>query len=115
MFFSVQDKVKKNFYEQDRNLQYILQKSLPYHFFEWADQQLYKYGELCANEIDKRAIHNDRDGQPKLIRYNRMGEEVSEVWLNEGYKKSVEQTYGTGIVGYIHTEIPELGHKGNYV
>src|SRR5690606_22377563 len=25
------------------------------------------------------------------------------------------ETYATGIVGYIHKDIPELGHKGNYV
>ena len=40
---------------------------------------------------------------------------VSHVWVNEGYKKTVEETYRTGIVGYVHKEIPELGHKGNYL
>lgn len=35
--------------------------------------------------------------------------------MNEGYKRTVDETYRTGIVGYVHKEIPELGHKGNYM
>ncbi|UZM99981.1 hypothetical protein OL548_08705 [Lysinibacillus sp. MHQ-1] len=30
-------------------------------------------------------------------------------------KKTIEETYNTGIVGYVHKDIPQLGHKGNYV
>jgi len=44
-----------------------------------------------------------------------MGNDISHVWVNEGYKKTVEQTYRAGIVGYVHKEIPELGYKGNYI
>ncbi|MGM8215875.1 acyl-CoA dehydrogenase family protein [Bacillaceae bacterium W0354] len=104
-----------NFFKEDKNLQYILKGSLSEGFYSWADGVLNRYGELCANELGRRAVHTDREGEPRLIRYDKMGNEVSEVWLNEGYKESVEDTYNTGIVGYIHKEIPELGHKGNYV
>ncbi len=30
-------------------------------------------------------------------------------------KKTIEETYNTGIVGYVHKKIPQLGRKGNYV
>lgn len=104
-----------NFYKADPNLQRLLKDSLPNYFFEWADGVLKSYGSLCADAIDKRAVHTDREGEPRLIRYDKMGNEVSHVWLNEGYKKSVKETYNTGIVGFVHKDIPNLGHKGNYV
>lgn len=105
----------ENFYHEDPHLKEILESYLDTDFFTWADQELNTFGELCAGEIDERAVHTDREGQPKLIKYNRFGEEISEVWVNEGYKKTVQQTYNQGIVGYIHKEIPELGTKGNYM
>ena len=105
----------ENFYTEDPHLKEILRCYLDKDFFAWADRSLNEFGKLCAGEIDERAVHTDREGQPKLIKYNRLGEEISEVWVNEGYKKTVEQTYNKGIVGYIHKNIPELGRKGNYV
>lgn len=104
-----------NFYTQDLALQTILKEKLKPEFFEYAHASLTSFGELCAGEIDVRAKHTDRIGEPKLIRYDQYGEEVSEVWVNDGYKKTVEQTYNEGIVGYVHKEIPQLGEKGNYV
>ena len=104
-----------NFYIEDLNLRRLLKETLSGDFFEWADKELENYGELCAGPIDERAAHTDKEGEPKLIRYDKMGNEVSKVWLNEGYKQSVKDTYNTGVVGYVHKEIPSLGHKGNYV
>ncbi|MDZ5473528.1 acyl-CoA dehydrogenase family protein [Bacillus sp. 31A1R] len=104
-----------NFYNEDPNLKFILKQYLDESFFEWADKELDQFGELCGTEIDERAAHTDREGQPKLIKYDQMGNDISHVWVNEGYKKTVEQTYHAGIVGYVHKEIPELGHKGNYI
>ncbi|MBM7713746.1 alkylation response protein AidB-like acyl-CoA dehydrogenase [Bacillus thermophilus] len=104
----------ENFYKEDPILKRLLKSLLPPDFFHWADKELEDYGALCAGSIDIRAIHSDRDGAPKLINYDKMGNEASKVWLNEGYKKSVKETYRTGVVGYIHKEIPELGIKGNY-
>ncbi|WP_406687992.1 acyl-CoA dehydrogenase family protein [Rossellomorea vietnamensis] len=105
----------ENFYHEDPHLKEILESYLDKDFLTWADHELNTFGELCAGEIDERAVHTDREGQPKLIKYNRFGEEISEIWVNEGYKKTVEQTYNKGIVGYIHKEIPGLGRKGNYM
>ncbi|MCA1058802.1 acyl-CoA dehydrogenase family protein [Rossellomorea aquimaris] len=105
----------ENFYLEDPHLKEIMEQYLDGDFFTWADHELTLFGELCAGEIDERAVHTDREGQPRLIKYNRYGEEISEIWVNEGYRKTVEQTYNKGIVGYIHKAIPELGRKGNYV
>ncbi|GGJ97125.1 acyl-CoA dehydrogenase [Lentibacillus kapialis] len=104
-----------NFYTEDQNLQRIIEERLSPEFFKWADKELSDFGALCAGDIDRRAVHTDREGQPQLIRYDKMGNDVSHVWLNEGYQKTVQETYNTGIVGYVHKNIPELGHKGNYV
>lgn len=105
----------ENFYREDPHFNELMKQYLDKDFFGWADRELDVFGELCAGEIDERAVHTDREGQPRLIKYNRMGEDISEIWVNEGYKKTVEQTYNRGIVGYIHKDIPALGHKGNYV
>lgn len=105
----------ENFYLQDETLQNILKDKLPSPFFNYADHELAIFGALCAGPIDERAKHTDREGEPRLIRYDKFGEETSHVWVNEGYKQTVKDTYNTGIVGYVHKEIPELGHRGNYL
>lgn len=106
---------ERNFFSQDETLKKILADSLPADFQEYADRELSSFGRLAANEIDERARHTDREGAPKLEKYDRLGEDISHVWVNEGYRKTVSETYATGIVGYVHKEIPELGRKGNYV
>jgi len=104
-----------NFYLEDQNLQDILAKYLNKEFMAWANNELEEFGELCANEIDQRAIHTDREGQPRLIKYDSYGNDISHVWVNEGYKQTVKDTYNRGIVAYIHKQIPGLGVKGNYI
>ncbi|WP_335871019.1 acyl-CoA dehydrogenase family protein [Bacillus sp. 2205SS5-2] len=103
-----------NFYQNDSLLKDILKHQLEDDFFQWADGELTEYGQLCGTEIDERAKHTDREGQPKLLKYDRFGNDVSEVWLNEGYKQTIRDTYERGIVGYIHKAIPLLGRTGNY-
>lgn len=117
MVLQQQSKQKKklNFFEGDETLQTILQESLSPDFHSYAHRELTKFGSFVANEIDERAKHTDREGQPRLEKYDKYGDDVSNIWVNEGYKKTVEETYKTGIVGYVHKEIPELGHKGNYL
>lgn len=113
----LQSKVERetNFFTNDHTLHKILEQMLDSEFCDFAERELDDFGKLVAGEIDERAKHSDREGKPRLERYNKFGEEVSEVWVNEGYKKTIEQTYNTGIVGYVHKEIPQLGRKGNYV
>ncbi|MGE6487574.1 acyl-CoA dehydrogenase family protein [Paenisporosarcina sp. NPDC076898] len=107
--------IRRNFYSEDETLQHILRSGLQPDMFDFADKALTKFGEQVANEIDERARHTDREGAPNLVKFNRYGEDVSEVWVNEGYKKTVQETYETGIVGYVHKKIPELDRKGNYL
>ncbi|MGB5946569.1 acyl-CoA dehydrogenase family protein [Paenisporosarcina sp.] len=105
----------RNFYANDETVQTILKNGLDSEMFSYAHKALQTFGEQVANEIDERARHTDREGEPKLVKFNRYGEDVSAVWVNEGYKKTVKETYETGIVGYVHKEIPEIGRKGNYM
>ncbi len=104
-----------NFFTEDETLHKLLDMMLDKELLVYAKRELTDFGELCAGAIDVRAKHTDREGEPRLQRYNAYGEEVSQVWVNEGYKKTVEETYNTGIVGYVHKNIPQLGRKGNYV
>jgi acyl-CoA dehydrogenase len=104
-----------NFYEEDPQFRALLKELLDEELFEYADRELRAFGEKCANEIDQRARFTDREGQPKLIKFDAYGDDISEVWVNDGYRKTVEDSYNTGIVGYVHKEIPELGHRGNYI
>ena len=105
----------KNFYLEDPHFINLLNSSMNEEMREWAHKELTEFGRMCAGEIDERAVHTDREGQPRLIKYDRFGEDISEIWVNEGYKQTVKDTYNKGIVGYIHKEIPELGRKGNYL
>lgn len=104
-----------NFFTEDETLHKLLDMMLDKELLVYAKRELTDFGGLCAGAIDVRAKHTDREGEPRLQRYNAYGEEVSQVWVNEGYKKTVEETYNTGIVGYVHKNIPQLGRKGNYV
>ncbi|WP_456273400.1 acyl-CoA dehydrogenase family protein [Bacillus sp. AK031] len=108
-------KTIENFYLEDPHFINLLKKYLDENMGKWAHNELTEFGRMCAGEIDERAVHTDREGQPRLIKYDRFGEDVSEIWVNEGYKQTVKDTYNTGIVGYIHKKIPELGQKGNYL
>lgn len=104
-----------NWFREDPNLHFILEQYLEPKMLEWAHQKLDRFGELCGTEMDQRAIHTDREGQPRLIKYDQMGNDISQVWVNEGYKQTIKQTYNAGIVGYLYREIPDLGRKGNYL
>jgi len=104
-----------NFFNENDTLHKVLEMMLDKEFVDYAKRELTDFGELCAGDIDVRAKHTDREGEPRLQRYNAYGEEVSEVWVNDGYKRTIEETYKTGIVGYVHKDIPQLGRKGNYV
>ncbi|MFT9601154.1 acyl-CoA dehydrogenase family protein [Mesobacillus sp.] len=104
-----------NFYEEEPQFRALLKELLDEEFFAYADRELLAFGEKCANEIDERARFTDREGQPKLIKFDAYGDDISEVWVNDGYRKTVEESYNAGIVGYVHKEIPELGRQGNYI
>lgn len=103
-----------NLFKDDLALSHALKKHMDPAFMIWAEQELGEFHKLCYQTFDERAVHTDREGQPKLIKYNKFGDDISHIWVNEGYRQTVAQTYNKGIVGYVHKDIPELGHKGNY-
>lgn len=108
-------KKRSNFYTHDETLHQLLEDKLQNSLHTYAEEKLSTFGALCAGPIDVRAKVTDREGEPRLKRYDAYGEEISEVIVNEGYKQTITETYKTGIVGYVHKPIPELGEKGNYV
>ncbi|GLH62250.1 acyl-CoA dehydrogenase family protein [Parageobacillus sp. G301] len=99
----------------DPNLLANLKKHLDEELYAYAEEKLEQFWRFCMTDVDRRAVHTDREGQPRLIKYDRFGNDISEVWVNEGYQQTAKQTYETGIVGYLHKPIPELGRKGNYI
>jgi acyl-CoA dehydrogenase len=103
-----------NAYRDDQAFVEIMKKYFEPTFFEWADQEL----DAFANQlpvIDQRAAHTDREGAPRLIKYGPFGDDISEVWVNEGYQKTAQEVYQSGIVAYPHKVIPALNQKGNYM
>jgi len=105
----------KQLREVDPNLLANLKKYLDKEFYTYAEKELEKFWQRCITHIDRRSVHTDREGQPRLIKYDRFGNDISEIWVNEGYKQTVKETYETGIVGYVHKPIPALGRVGNYI
>ncbi|KZE50490.1 isovaleryl-CoA dehydrogenase [Brevibacillus parabrevis] len=105
---------QQNFFAADPNLAFLLERYLPAPMHDWAKQQLDWLGAHAAGPLDERAAYTDRDGKPHLRKYNRLGEDVSEIITNEGYKQTVADVYGAGIVHYLYHDIPELGFKAPY-
>ncbi|WP_404405032.1 acyl-CoA dehydrogenase family protein [Jeotgalibacillus malaysiensis] len=107
--------LNRNFFDGNETLKKLLKEKLDDELYAFANEELPELGRAAANEIDERARHTDREGAPKLEKYDRFGNDQSKVWINEGYEKTVHQVYGSGIVGYVHEPIPSLGRKGNYM
>ncbi|MDZ5711440.1 acyl-CoA dehydrogenase family protein [Jeotgalibacillus haloalkalitolerans] len=107
--------LNRNFFDGNETLKKLLKEKLDDALYAFADEELPELGRAAANEIDERARHTDREGAPRLEKYDRFGNDQSKVWVNEGYEKTVQQVYDTGIVGYVHEPIPALGRKGNYL
>lgn len=103
-----------NRYREDHTFIDLLKRSLDERFFEWADKELAHFAERTII-YDERARHTDREGQPRLIKYDRYGEDISEIWVNEGYRQTADEVYRTGIAAYPHKPIPQLEEKGNYI
>ncbi|KIL46652.1 isovaleryl-CoA dehydrogenase [Jeotgalibacillus alimentarius] len=105
----------RNFFDGNETLKKLLKEKLEGPLYEFASAELPELGRAAANEIDERARHTDREGAPRLEKYDRFGNDQSKVWVNEGYMETVQHVYGSGIVGYVHEPIPPLGRKGNYL
>ncbi|MBU8920178.1 acyl-CoA dehydrogenase family protein [Bacillus sp. FJAT-29953] len=89
-----------NWYSDDPILTRYAERYLSEAVLHYVEEQFKKTGALAAGPMDRRAVHTDREGAPKLIRYNKKGEEINQVWYNEGYRQTVKEGYGTGVVAY---------------
>ncbi|GMA48828.1 acyl-CoA dehydrogenase [Alicyclobacillus contaminans] len=89
-----------NWYSDDPILTRYAARYVSPDLREYVESSWISAGQLAAGPMDRRAVHTDRDGAPKLIRYNREGEEINEIWYNEGYLQTVRDGYGTGVVAY---------------
>lgn len=89
-----------NWYLEDLLLRRYVHRYISQDMRNYVHHSLVYTGELAAGAIDKRATYTDRDGAPKLVRYNRKGEEINEIWYNPGYLQTVREGYGTGVVAY---------------
>lgn len=89
-----------NWYSNDPILTRYANRYLSKEILQYVEDSFKRTGALASGPIDKRAVHTDREGQPRLIRYNKEGKEINEIWYNEGYKQTVKDGYGTGVVAY---------------
>lgn len=105
---------EQNFYLEDPNIQYLLKRFLPAAMHEWAEKRMTELGAYAAGPMDERAAHTDKEGKPRLRKYNRLGEDISEIVTNEGYQETVAYTYGAGIVSHLYHPVPELGETVPY-
>ncbi|MGB8955402.1 MAG: acyl-CoA dehydrogenase family protein, partial [Tumebacillaceae bacterium] len=87
-----------NWYTDDPILTRYAKRYLSGVMLNYMEETFVKTGALAAGPIDQRAVHTDREGAPRLIRYNRKGEEINAVWYNEGYRQTVRDGYGSGVV-----------------
>ncbi|MBO8164405.1 MAG: acyl-CoA dehydrogenase family protein [Brevibacillus sp.] len=106
---------EENFYTADPNLDYLMRRYLPGHMQDWARKRLTWFGGHVAGPIDERAAYTDGEGKPRLKKYNRLGEDISEIVTNEGYRQTVAEVYGSGIVSYLYRPVPELGQTVPYL
>ena len=87
-----------HWYNDDPLLLRYAERYLSDHVYAFTKPVFQQTGAWAAGTMDRRAAYTDRDCAPKLIRYNRTGQEVNQIWYNEGYLQTVKEGYGTGVV-----------------
>ncbi|GGE03703.1 acyl-CoA dehydrogenase [Marinithermofilum abyssi] len=95
----LEDGTDLNWYTEDWTLRHMVNRYLG-DLREWGEERLIQMGEYASGPMERRARHTDREGQPRLIRYNRSGEEINEIWYNEGYLATVGEGFESGVVGW---------------
>jgi acyl-CoA dehydrogenase len=96
-----------NWYESDLTMRHYFSRYLS-HLADWGERRLIELGAYAAGPMNRRANYTDRDGAPKLIRYDREGKEINEVWYNEGYLATVADCFEMGVVGWRYRDdVPE--------
>ncbi|CAM3789737.1 acyl-CoA dehydrogenase family protein [Alkalicoccus chagannorensis] len=102
-------------FQEEPLLQELVDTYVPKEHRPWAQKQLQWLGSYVYNEMDRRAAFTDREGEPKLFKYDAYGREQSYVRVDEGYARTAADIYGAGIVGGVFRDVPELGAPTGYV
>ncbi|PTM59409.1 acyl-CoA dehydrogenase family protein [Desmospora activa] len=102
------DGTELNWYESDFAMKRYTERYLSAAVRKWGEERLQEMGAYAAGPMEERARHTDREGAPRLLRYDRYGQEINEVWVNEGYKRTLAKGYGSGVVGWRYRQdVPE--------
>jgi acyl-CoA dehydrogenase len=92
-----------NWWETDRNLQATVAQYCSPEMLEWVRPHLSRFGELCGTRVASRADYTDKpEGRPRLVAYDRQGNDISQVVYNPGYLQTVAEVFGAGIVAWRH-------------
>ncbi|HYF94317.1 MAG TPA: acyl-CoA dehydrogenase family protein [Symbiobacteriaceae bacterium] len=92
-----------NWWETDPNLQATVARYCTPEMMEWVQPHLSRFGGLCGTKVSPRADYTDKpEGRPRLVAYDRQGEEISKVLYNPGYLQTVAEVFGAGIVAWRH-------------
>lgn len=81
-----------DWYEADPNLRFLMERYLSSEDLSWADPRLQSMGAACGGPIAERAERSDKD-PPRLVRYNRRGDEIGAVEHNAGVIDTKREIY----------------------
>ncbi|MEX2236938.1 MAG: acyl-CoA dehydrogenase family protein [Dehalococcoidia bacterium] len=76
-----------NWYTSSPSLQFLMRYYMTDDDLAWAEPHLSQFGELCGGPISERAEITDKN-PPRLVKYDKWGNDISEVVLPETVKAS---------------------------
>jgi alkylation response protein AidB-like acyl-CoA dehydrogenase len=88
-----------DYYRADPNVAFVLDGLLPPAVRRWADEPLERWGQRCGTDIVRRADATDRRGH-ELIRYDRFGNDVSEIAYHPDWLANLDEAFDFGLVGW---------------
>lgn len=93
-----------NFYEEDHNLKFLLQRYLSAEDFKRAQSNLSKLGADAGSKLDQLSRKADKH-IPELVPYNSKGERVDEIEFDYSYHQMERMGYGKySLVAMSHKE-----------
>jgi alkylation response protein AidB-like acyl-CoA dehydrogenase len=90
-----------NYYDADDNLRRTLRAYLPEPVTRWAEEPLRELGGRAGRDLVRRADAYDATG-PTLVRYDKLGRDVSQVAHHPDWLTSLNEVLDFGLVGWNH-------------
>jgi acyl-CoA dehydrogenase len=90
-----------NYYDTDDNLCRTLRAYLPEPVASWAEEPLRELGGRAGTDLVRRADTYDAAG-PVLVRYDKLGREVSQIAHHPDWPASLNEVLDFGVVGWNH-------------